>query len=629
VKQSHKLGFWEVFCIAIGAMISYGLFILPGQAFKYAGPAVVISYILATVMVLPAVLSKAELATAMPKSGGSYFFIERSMGALPGTLAGLAGWFSIALKSAFAMVGIGAFVHILLPGHNLDSVWVIKGVAIGCCVIFTILNMLSVKVTGRLQVIFVVALLAAVGVFIVVGLPKIHQHPNFDNLMQKGVGNTLATGALVLVAFGGITKIARVAGEIRNPGRNIPGAMFLSCVVVSLLYFASLLIIVGVVDAKELAGGSHGNLTPMSLAAGKFMGRGGVILLSVAGILALATTGNSGIFAASRSPLAMSRDGLLPSVFQKVSTQHGTPYVSIIFTGAFMVGAIALLSIGHLIKVASTMMLTLLLMVNLAVLIMRGSGIQNYRPLYLAPLYPWLQIFGIILYAVLIGIMVATLGAVPLFTIAGFLVAGVVWYFIYVYAHRDRESALFYMIRNVMAKEIYRSELEEELREIAIQRDEVVHDRFDELVKKCEILDLAGIASDNELFTHASEILAKRLDVDAGELFDKLKEREAQSSTLIGPNLAVPHVILEGENLFDILPVRCSEGILFERAEEPVRVIFILVGSQDERNFHLRALMNIAQIVQETGFYERWIDAPGIENLRDILLLSERQRHQQ
>jgi len=84
----RRLGLRETFCIATGAMISSGLFILPGQAFKVCGPAVVLAYGLAALLVIPALLSKAELATAMPRSGGSYFFIERSMGALPGSASG-------------------------------------------------------------------------------------------------------------------------------------------------------------------------------------------------------------------------------------------------------------------------------------------------------------------------------------------------------------------------------------------------------------------------------------------------------------------------------------------------------------------------------------------------------------
>ena len=76
------LGLFDVFCIASGAMISSGLFILPGLAYAKAGPAVVVAYIIASLLVIPAMLSKAELATAMPKAGGTYFYIDRSMGPL-------------------------------------------------------------------------------------------------------------------------------------------------------------------------------------------------------------------------------------------------------------------------------------------------------------------------------------------------------------------------------------------------------------------------------------------------------------------------------------------------------------------------------------------------------------------
>ena len=111
-----ELGVLDIFSIAAGAMISSGLFILPGLAFAKTGPAVLISYGIASLLIIPAMLSKAELATAMPKAGGTYFFIDRSMGPLVGTIGGFAAWFSLAFKSAFALVGIGVFAILLNPG---------------------------------------------------------------------------------------------------------------------------------------------------------------------------------------------------------------------------------------------------------------------------------------------------------------------------------------------------------------------------------------------------------------------------------------------------------------------------------------------------------------------------------
>jgi len=629
MSLARKLGFWDVFCIAAGAMISSGLFVLPGQAFKIAGPAVVLAYALAALMVVPALLSKAELATAMPKSGGSYFFIERSMGALPGTLAGLANWLSIALKSAFAMIGIGAFARLIWPDADLTDAqweWLIKAVAIAACVVFTTMNLLSVKVTGRTQVVMVVLLLGVLGIFVGVGAGEVRQHPNFDSFLAAGWGNVFGTAGLVFVSFGGLTKVASVAEEIRRPGRNIPGAMFLACVLVSLLYVAAVFVTVGVVDAAELGAGKYGNMTPLSLAAGRFLGRPGVVLLSAAAILAFVTTGNSGILAASRSPMAMSRDGLLPPAFQRVSPRFGTPQISVLLTSAFMIAMIALLRISDLIKVASTMILILFLLVNVAVLIMRGSRIQNYRPLYRCPLFPWVQLAGVALCAILIAVLVAKLGFAPLLTVAAFLLVGSLWYLFYVQPHSARESALVYMVRRVVAKEIRHSELEEELREIALERDEVVHDRFDRLVKDCKILDLPKRMSAHDTFILAARALTQRLGVAESTLLEKFKQREADSSTVIQPGLAIPHIIIEGEHLFDILLVRSREGIIFSEDEPPVQTAFILVGSPDERNYHLRALMAIAHIVQEPDFTQRWLAAGDAEHLRDILLLSSRER---
>ena len=95
---ARTLGAFSVFCIASGAMISSGLFVLPGLAFARCGPAVTMAYLLSGLIALPALLSKCELATAMPKSGGDYFFIERSLGSAWGTLGGLATWFSLSFK---------------------------------------------------------------------------------------------------------------------------------------------------------------------------------------------------------------------------------------------------------------------------------------------------------------------------------------------------------------------------------------------------------------------------------------------------------------------------------------------------------------------------------------------------
>ena len=113
INLHRELGLLDIFCIASGAMISSGLFVLPGIAFAKICPAVLISYAIVSLLVIPSMLSKAELATAMPKAGGTFFFIGRSMGPMMGAIGGIAAWFSLAFKSAFALIGIGVFAILL------------------------------------------------------------------------------------------------------------------------------------------------------------------------------------------------------------------------------------------------------------------------------------------------------------------------------------------------------------------------------------------------------------------------------------------------------------------------------------------------------------------------------------
>ncbi|MDY0169165.1 MAG: amino acid permease [Thermoguttaceae bacterium] len=99
MKLKRNLGLLDVFCIASGAMISSGIFVLPGLAHAQAGPAVVVSYFLAGLLASVGLLNVAELATAMPRAGGDYFFVTRTLGPAVGTIGGLLTWFSLSLKS--------------------------------------------------------------------------------------------------------------------------------------------------------------------------------------------------------------------------------------------------------------------------------------------------------------------------------------------------------------------------------------------------------------------------------------------------------------------------------------------------------------------------------------------------
>jgi mannitol/fructose-specific phosphotransferase system IIA component (Ntr-type) len=158
------------------------------------------------------------------------------------------------------------------------------------------------------------------------------------------------------------------------------------------------------------------------------------------------------------------------------------------------------------------------------------------------------------------------------------------------------------------------------------ERDNIIEDRFDDLVKKCELLDIDEELSRAKFFSLVAEKLAKPLNIEAKQLFEAFILREQESSTQIRPGLAIPHIIIEGEQKFEMLIARCSAGINLSETTPPVYAMFILVGSRDERNFHLRALSAVAQSVQDANFDKHWLKAKNIEELRDILLLAKRRR---
>ena len=617
-KLKKALGLLDIFCIASGAMISSGLFVLPGLVFRLAGPAIILSYIIAGLLYIPAMFSKAELATAMPRAGGDYFFIDRSLGSATGTIAGLTSWFALSLKSSFALLGIGAMALLLKDSLSLLH---IKLIAVSFCILFFIINIVGVKVVGRFQIVLVIALIGILIYFIYRGAHHVDPH-YFRPFAPGGIKSIMKAAGMVFISYAGLTKVCSVSEEIKNPKKNLPLGMFLAFTFVTTIYVLVIFVTVGVTPASELSG----SLTPITLAASKFMGTTGSNIVLIAAALAFMTTANAGIMAASRYPIAMSRDGHLPELFQETNSRFMTPHTSLIFTVSFMISAILFLDIEVLVKTASAIKLVIFILVTLAVLIMRESKIMNYRPSFKSPLYPYIHIFGIVVYAYLLILM----GTKPLMIGGLFILAGMVWYWIYSRIQITRQSALTQMLQNLTMADADRplgkTSLGIELKEIIRERDQIVEDRFDILVKNCIILDFPEKMEIKDFFRYVSQKMAKNLDVNEKTLYHQLMERESESTTVLRKGLAIPHVIIRGEEKFDILIARCKKGINYSPVLPPVNTVFVLVGTKDERAFYIRALAAIAEITTDEHFEEQWMSARTEHQMRDIVLMAERKR---
>jgi amino acid transporter len=605
------LGFIDVFCIASGAMISSGIFVLPGLAFAQIGPAMIISYFIAGLLALIGVLSVIELATAMPKAGGDYYFLTRSLGPLVGTVSGLLSWFALSLKTAFAVFGLAEVVY-LLSGERVP----LFATAVPVILLFAILNIKGTEAAAKFEVMLVAMLFLLLGGYFALGAPNLHAS-HFQPFMAEGgsLHAIFSTAGFVFVSFGGLLKTATIAEEVRNPRRNIPFGFIAATVAITILYSMLLIVTVGVLPGSELSG----SYTPIADAASLLIGKWGYGAITVAAVLAFVTTANAGIMSASRYPLALGRDKLLPPFMAKAN-KKGEPVVAIMLTSMIILLSL-LLDIERLVKAASAVVISSYILSAAAVLVMRRSGLTNYRPTYRVPLCPWLPLFGIVCFSLLI----IDMGMAAVEVSVGFAGCGVLIYFLYGRKRVNMEYALLHVVESLTNKQLTTDSLEKELYEVLHQRDKLVYDAFDEALKTAVALDLDPGAEAEDLLNEVSRRLELELADSADEIRKRFVEREEQGSCVLTPFVAIPHIIVDGEKLFKIMLVRSREGICFEE-DQSVKAFFVIAGSRDMRHLHLKALAAIAHIVQHPEFEKRWSVAKNEEQLKDILLLSDRVR---
>ncbi|WP_299236311.1 APC family permease [Natronomonas sp.] len=432
----RSLGLYSTMMISMGAMIGSGIFVLPALGYKKAGPAVIVAYVLAALVVLPAALSKAEMATAMPESGGTYLYIDRALGPLFGTIAGIGSWFSLTFKSSFALVGLGAYLLLFAP----ISQAAITYVAIGLGLLVIVLNISGTKLSGRVQAVIVSLVLVGLLAY-TVNSGFALDTGRFTPFTTDGAGGIITAAAFVFVSFAGVTKIASIAEEVKNPGKNLPRAMIGSMTIMTLIYVAVIAAIVGLADPDVLTKGGPGgtaSLTPMADGAGALLGGFGVVFISVIAVVALTSMANAGVLSSSRFPLAMSRDDLLPPALETIDDRFKTPRNAVLLTGAVLLLLIAFVPVIELAKLASAFKILVFSIINVALIAFREAEVPSYDPEFTAPGYPYVQVFGLVA-----GLGLLTqMGTLPILGAVGITVGSIVIYLAYGRSRTDRTGAL-------------------------------------------------------------------------------------------------------------------------------------------------------------------------------------------
>jgi mannitol/fructose-specific phosphotransferase system IIA component (Ntr-type) len=190
----------------------------------------------------------------------------------------------------------------------------------------------------------------------------------------------------------------------------------------------------------------------------------------------------------------------------------------------------------------------------------------------------------------------------------------------------NQEEAMLQLVNKAVAKELDVPSANTEVKRILSGIQTFKKDRFDLLVEKGQVMDLKRHMDRDSFFDIVAHTMSGPLKISSSDIFQMLVKREEEITTVLAPGLAVPHIIVEGEKKFSVLLARCKKGIVFSPSQPLVYAAFVLIGSKDERKFHLRALSAIAQIVLSPHFETKWMRAKNRKALKQVVITAKRKR---
>ena len=416
-KLQRTLSLPGAIAVSVGGMLS-GIFVLPGLAVGITGSSVWLAFLVAALCILPAVLSKSELATSMTKSGGTYVYIERAFGPLFGTIAGIGLWLSLLLKSAFSLVGLSFYLYVLI---EVDESYT-KYIALLALLFILLLNVFGVKKVEKTQLVIVTVSVLSLITIVFFGFNSFDSKL-IEPVFSEGGSGFIAGVAFLYISYAGVTKIAAVAGEIKNPEKNLPRTMIISLLLITTVYVLVAMVLVGNVDQATLSTDIKPIHTLFQTIGGDYFG----YFAAVVGVITLMSMANSGVLASSRFPFAMAKDKMMPGFLGLVNSKFMTPVAAILTTSLLIGLAIVYLDVIKIAKLASAFKVLMFIFNELSVIVLRETNAQWYKPSFRSPLYPYVQLFGIVSGIVLL----AFLGIMPLVSVFGVFALGFIIFLIY------------------------------------------------------------------------------------------------------------------------------------------------------------------------------------------------------
>lgn len=381
-ELTRDLGLTSAMAIGVGTMIAAGIFTLSGLAVRNVGSAAIVSFLLAAVVATFTALTYCEFVSIYPESGEGYLYARRTFKPLSAYFVGWALFLGYCSSCAFYIASLSSYFHEFIWRGPVPG---ISGVA--ALLVLTLLNIKGTKESGHFQVVVTAAKVVLLAWFVVGGLASVRASELAERF-STDFARIGGTAAMVFITFFGFSAIAASAGEVKNPVRTIPRAIFLSMMVVTVLYtlVVTVIIAAGLTDYTEAA---------MGTAARKFLGPIGGIVIVAGALFSMISASNASIMAGSRVMLSMSRLGHFPRGFGAVNRRTRTPIVSVVLVGGTILVFAISLKLEDLAHFADTVLLLALVFVNVALIVHRWKYPDIERP-FRVPLVPLLPALGIL-----------------------------------------------------------------------------------------------------------------------------------------------------------------------------------------------------------------------------------------
>lgn len=325
MNLKRELGFIQSTSLGIGGILGAGIFVLSGVAISEAGPAAIISFAIGALLSLLIGFSYMALSKAYPGQGGAYHYAIQSYGKGFGFFTGWIYFGAWIIASGYVTLGFGEYVK------NLTGLPAIP-TGILLIVLLSIMNLMGVKVSGRVQTILICTELVLLVAVILISLGKVH-FGNLHPFLPHGFNPMLGASLLGFLSLTGWDVIAVASKEIKNARKNVPLSIVTSIGIVTVIYLALIYVMVGIFPSDQYAN----TAAPVVMAVSKVFGSQiAIVLVALIVSVALAATANSFIMVTSRTLFALSEDGGLPKVLRKTNSKN-VPWVSIVLVNLMKV----------------------------------------------------------------------------------------------------------------------------------------------------------------------------------------------------------------------------------------------------------------------------------------------------